>query len=157
MAEGLVVGIFPESDPKALESALSAQQLDLSKVKVVSSTLPADDGEESQLEFVDVIEDMEGNSLSDDMTQNVGVWDETGTSVPGVVGGRQPTLGEFTHSPDPSRRYFAVFPIPSDEVDNFTDAVNQGRAVVLYPDAGTNAQAIAAAFKAAGLRNVRSY
>jgi rhodanese-related sulfurtransferase len=76
--------------------------------------------------------------------------------VPGI-GGRQATLGEFAHPENASRRYFAAFPIPSDEVDNFGDAVNEGRAVVLYPDAGTNAQAIAAAFKAAGLRNVRSY
>ena len=58
MAEGLVVGIFPDSDPKALESALSAQQIDLSKVKVVSST--ARDADSTKLEFVDVIEDMEG-------------------------------------------------------------------------------------------------
>jgi hypothetical protein len=156
VAAGLVVGIFPQADPKALESALAAQQLDLSKVKVVSSTLPPGDAEASQLEFVDVIEDMEANSLSDDMTQGVGVWDETGTNVPGI-GGRQATLGEFAHPANASRRYFAAFPIPSDEVDNFGDAVNEGRAVVLYPDAGTNAQAIAAAFKAAGLRNVRSY
>jgi len=33
----------------------------------------------------------------------------------------------------------------------------EGRAVVLYPDAGADEQKIAAAFKAAGLQNVRSY
>ncbi|MBV8530971.1 MAG: hypothetical protein JO104_06610 [Candidatus Eremiobacteraeota bacterium] len=155
MAEGLVVGIFPESDAKAIENALSAQQIDLSKVKVVSGSAPEDDTS-SQLEFVDVIEDMESNSLSDDMTQGVGVWDETGTNVPGI-GGHQATLGEFSHSDTPSKRYFAAFDIPGDEVDNFGDAVDEGRAVVLYPDAGSNAQAIAAAFRAAGLRNVRAY
>jgi hypothetical protein len=154
VAAGLVVGIFPGSDPKALESALSAQQLDLSKMKVVSS-LPSDD-ESSQLEFVDVIEDMESNSLSDDMTQGVGVWDETGTNVPGL-GGKQQTLDNFRHSDSPTRQYFSGFQIPDDEVDNFGDAVAEGRAVVLYPDAGAGAPTIAAAFKAAGLRNVRSY
>ena len=35
MADRLVVGIYPDTDPKALESALAAQQLDLSKIKVV--------------------------------------------------------------------------------------------------------------------------
>jgi rhodanese-related sulfurtransferase len=154
VATGLVVGIFPEADAKALEGALSGQQIDLSKVKVVGGR--AEDPDESQLEFVDVIEDMESNSLSDEMTQGVGVWDETGTNVPGI-GGRQATLGEFTHYDLPHRRYFASFAIPEDEVENFSDAVADGRSVVLYPDAGSDAQKIAAAFKAAGLRNVRSY
>ena len=154
MAAGLVVGIFPGTDTKALESALSAQQLDLSKLKVVGGR--ADDEDESQLEFVDVIDDEETNSASDEMTQGTGVWDETGTSVPGI-GGRQATLESFRHPEGETRRYFAGFDIPSDEIENFNDAVADGRAVVLCPDAGSNAQAIAAAFKAAGLRNVRSY
>jgi ABC-type nitrate/sulfonate/bicarbonate transport system substrate-binding protein len=151
----LVVGIFPQSDPAALESALSAQQIDLSKVKVVGAA--PDAPESSQLEFVDVIEDMDSNSLSDDMTQGVGVWDETGTSVPGLGGGRQATLGDFRHPDHPAKRYFAAFSIPTDEVDKFGDALAEGRAVVLYPDAGASAESIAQAFRAAGLRNVRSY
>jgi hypothetical protein len=153
VAAGLVVGIFPEADAKTLEGALSAQQIDLSKVKVVAGR--AEDPDESQLEFVDVIEDMESNSLSDDMTQGVGVFDETGTNVPGL-GGREPTLESF-EEPEPSKRYFASFAIPDDEVDNFSDAVADGRAVVLYPDAGSDAEKIVAAFRAAGLRNVRAY
>jgi hypothetical protein len=158
VATHLVVGIFPESNPAALEGALSQHQIDLSKVKVVSSTAPDADTESSQLEFVDVIEDMESNSLADDMTKGTGVFDDSsGTDVPGI-GGRQATLGQFTHLASPSRRYFASYPIPDDEVDNFTDAVVDGRAVVLYPDAAdSDAQTIASAFKAAGLRNVRTY
>ncbi len=156
MAEGLVVGIFPDSDPKALESALSAQQIDLSKVKVVSST--ARDADSTKLEFVDVIEDMEGNSLADDMTKGLGIMgDAGGTGVPGLGGGRQVTLGSFAGSDTPSARYLAGFAIPDDEVGNFDDAIADGRAVVLYVDAGTAADTIAAAFKAAGLRHVRSY
>lgn len=153
MAAGLVVGIFPEADAKTLEGVLSAQQIDLSKVKVVAGR--AEDPDDSQLEFVDVIKDMESNSLSDEMTTGIGVWDETGTAVPGLVG-REATLDSFTHQ-EHSRRYFISFAIPDDEVDNFTDAVADGRAVVLYPDAGSDAEKIVAAFKAAGLRNVRAY
>jgi hypothetical protein len=150
----LVVGIFPQSDPAALESALSGQQIDLTKVKVVGAQ-PSDD-ESSDLEFVDVIEELNANERSDEMMQGVGVWDETGTGVPGL-GGRQATLESFTHRDSPSKRYFAAFDIPADEVDNFGDAVAEGRCVVLYPDAGTGADTIAQAFRAAGLRNVRSY
>jgi hypothetical protein len=138
-----------------LESALSAQQIDLSKVKVVSST--ARDTDSTQLEFVDVIEEMEGNSLSDDMTKGLGIMgDAGGTGVPGL-GGRQATLGSFARSDSPTARYLAGFAIPDDEVGNFDDAIGDGRAVVIYPDAGAAADTIAAAFKAAGLRHVRAY
>jgi hypothetical protein len=152
----LVVGIFPQSDPQALESALSTQQIDLSKVKVVSGS--SGDTQSSALEFVDVVADMESNSLSDDMTRGLGIMgDSGGTGVPGIGGGgRQATLDSFAHHGGASR-YLAGFAIPADEVDNFDQAVADGRAVVLYPDAGTDAQAIATAFRAAGLRNVRSY
>jgi len=154
VAEGLIVGIFPQSDPKALESALAAQKIDLSKVKVVSGS--AGDTDSTALEFVDVVEDMEGNSLSDDMTRGMGIMgDSGGTGVPGI-GGRQATLDSFSHHGATSR-YFSGFAIPPDEVDNFDQAVAEGRAVVLYPNAGADAQAVATAFRAAGLRNVRSY
>lgn len=157
MATRLVVGIFPESNPKALEAALSGQQIDFSKVKVVSST--AGGTESSQLEFVDVIADMESNSLADDMTKRTGVFDDSsgGTDVPGI-NSPEATLSSFTESDHPSRAYFASFAIPDDEIDNFADAVIEGRAVVLYCDAAdSNARTIASAFIAAGLRNVRTY
>jgi rhodanese-related sulfurtransferase len=47
--------------------------------------------------------------------------------------------------------------IPEDEIDNFNTAIEDGRAVVVYPNAGADEPAVAAAFKAAGLRNVRAY
>jgi rhodanese-related sulfurtransferase len=157
VASGLVVGIFSGTDPKALESALTAEQIDLSKVKVVSTNVADEDEGNSQLEFVDVIADMEDNSLSDDMTRGTGVLpDYGGTGVPGV-GGREQTLDSFRHHDDPTRVYLAGYDIPPDEVDNFGDAVGEGRAVVLYCDAGADVASIAAAFKAAGLRNVRTF
>jgi hypothetical protein len=157
VAAGLVVGIFPQSDPKALESALSAQHIDLSKVKVVSGAAGDAAAENSALEFVDVAAEMESNSLSDDMTRGMGIMgDSGGTGVPGI-GGRQATLDSFSSRGGASRQYLAAFAIPPDEVDNFDQAVADGRAVVLYPDAGTDIQNVAAAFRAAGLRNVRAY
>lgn len=156
MAQGLVVGIFPNSDPKALESALAAQNLDLSKVKVVSSAVRADEANASRLEFVDVIEDMEDNSFSDDMTKGMGIMgDAGGTGVPGI--GARPADLESLVEPEATKHYLAGYSIPDDEVENFDDAVGDGRAVVLYPNAGADEEAIATAFKAAGLRNVRAY
>ena len=158
MTTGLVVGIFPESDPQALERALSAQQIDPSKVKVVSAVVDRTDAASSQLEFVDVIADMESNSFSDEMMHGMGVLDDAGTGVPGLTsGGHQANLSDFNHHENATRQFLGGFDIPGDEVDNFGDAVVEGRAVVLYPDAGADAAKIADAFKAAGLRNVRSY
>lgn len=155
MAQGLVVGIFPGSDGSAIESALSAQQIDLSKVKVLrsaSASTEADD--ESELDFVDVAESMEGNSLSDDMTKGLGIMgDSGGTSVPM---GRDASLSQFT-SRSTARNYLAGLAVPGDEAENFNDAIEAGRAVIAYPDAGTDAATVANAFRAAGLRNVRTY
>jgi len=158
VAEGLVVGIFPASDPDVLESALSAQQVDLSKCKVVTANPPDEDAESLQLEFVDVIAEVDMNTRDEDLTQGSGVFDETGTSVPGLSsGGSRASLGSFSHHEAACRRYLAGFAVPDDEIENFGDAASEGRFVVLYPEAGPQAQAVAAAFKAAGLRNVRVF
>jgi len=151
VSQTLVVGIFPGSDPTEIENALSGQQIDLAKVKVVSRAR-SEQQDDSALHFMDVEEAMEHNSLSDDMTKGKGIMgDSGGTEVPGV-GGRGPTLAAFRHSARPS--YFGAWPIPEDEVDNFNGAVDEGRAVILYTAADGD---VASKFKAAGLRNVREY
>ena len=155
MAKGLVVGIFPGNDPAAIYKALTDQHVDLSQVKVVARERSEQAGDYN-LQFMDVEEAMLHNSWSDDMTKSMGIMgDSGGTSVPGVGGGRGPSLGAFTHSARPT--YLAAFAIPEDEVDNFNGAIDEGRAVVAYPNAGGDADKVAAAFKAAGLRNVRTY
>jgi hypothetical protein len=155
VSQGLIVGIFPSADPTAIQNALGAQNIDLSQVKVVSRTVTDDEGDDSGIHFMDVEEAMEQSLLSDEATHGHEIMEDSGgTSVPGL-GGRGPSLRSFTHAERPN--YLTAFPIPDDEVDNFNGAIDEGRAVVAYPGAGTNADAIAAAFKAAGLRNVRTY
>lgn len=158
MATGLVVGIFPSSDPSAIQSALGGQQIDLSKVKVVclepGST--EDFGEDGGLEFVDVEKAMEDNDFSDDMTKGMGIMgDGGGTSVPGLSAGN--SLSDFQPRSEAHHAYLTGVGIPEDEIDNFNEAIADGRAVIAYPEAGESAGAVATAFKAAGLRNVRSY
>ncbi len=160
MARGLVVGIFPGADPAAISSALSAAQIDGSKVKVLlkSSATGVEIPTDSELTFEDVFEDMEGNSLADDMTKGLGIMgDGGGTGVPGISGGRQASLGSFSSASEPAKNYVGSLAIPDDEADNFNEAIEDGRAVVIYADAGDDAGKISAAFKSAGLRNVRSY
>ena len=152
MSQGLVVGIFPGANPTEIEQALSGQQIDLTKVKVVSRSR-SEQQDDSSLHFMDVEEAMEHNSFSDDMTKGMGIMgDSGGTDVPGLGGSRGPSLSSFSHSARPS--YFGAWPIPDDEVDNFNGAIDEGRAVVLYTDADGD---VAAKFRAAGLRNVRQY
>jgi rhodanese-related sulfurtransferase len=156
VSQGLVVGIFPTSDSATIESALSAAQIDANKVKVIrlaSAASPAD--ESSELDFVDVVNNMESNSFSDDMTKGLGIMgDSGGTGVP--MGRSSASLGSFNSRAD-SANYLSGLAIPSDEVDNFNGAIEAGRSVVAYPDAGADADKIASAFKSAGLRNVRVY
>ena len=155
MSQGLVVGIFAGSDSAAIESALSAQQIDLSKVQVLrSASASTPEDEASELNFIDVVESMESNSLADDMTKGMGIMGDAGGT--GVPMGRDQSFASF-ESPGETNNYLGAFPVPDDEVQNFNDAIDDGRAVILYPDAGTDADKVAAAFHAAGLRNVRSY
>lgn len=153
MTQRLVVGIFPQPDSHAIETALAAQNIDLSKVKVVSTSAPG--GDSSNLTFVDVANEMESNSLADDLTQHTGVLNDTGTSVPGINSPPM-RLDSFESSAPEAPHYLAGFDVPDDEVDNFDEAIAEGRAVVLYADP-PDADAVSAAFRAAGLKNVRAY
>lgn len=157
MSQGLVVGIFPGNDSAAIESALSGQQIDLSKVTVLRSASAStpEDGS-SELNFIDVVEDMESNSLADDMTKGMGIMGDAGGT--GVPMGRDigPSLSSF-ESRGVTNNYLGGLSIPDDEAENFNEAIEAGRSVVAYPDAGADSDKIAASFRAAGLRNVRSY
>lgn len=155
MSQGLVVGIFPGNDSAAIESALSGQQIDLSKVKVLrSASASTPEDESSELDFIDVVETMESNSLSDDMTKGMGIMGDSGGT--GVPMGRGNSLSSFT-SRSATKNYLTGLSVPGDEAENFNEAIEAGRSVVAYPDAGADADKVAAAFRAAGLRNVRSY
>ena len=119
MAAGLVIGICSNSDTKALDDALSAQQIDLEKVKVFAAD--GDDLETSPLDFIEVFSETEYiTGLSDDMTRGTGVLaDSGGTNVPGLG---EPRFKAFFPDDGESKHYLAGFPVPVDEVENFDDA-----------------------------------
>lgn len=157
MSQGLVVGICTESDPAAISSALSGAQIDSNKVKVIRlASAGADPADDSEFDFIDVAANMESNSLADDMTKGMGIMgDAGGTGVP--MGRSSASLGSFSSHGATARNYLAGLAIPDDEIDNFNDAIEAGRSVIAYPDAGGDAANVASAFKGAGLRNVRIY
>jgi hypothetical protein len=154
----LVAGISPDHDVQAIEAALKAHEVDVAKVKVFTKT-PLEAHNESGLTFEYVLIDMEYNSLSDEMTKNMGTMgDAGGTGVPGLTSQdrQEMTVSSFSETeamPD----YLAGVAIPDDEVDNYNEAIEEGRAVATYQAANGDAAAAEAAFKAAGLKNVRSF
>jgi hypothetical protein len=88
------------------------------------------------------------------MMKGMGVLDDaSGTGVPM---GRNAPLTSFS-SREATKNYLSDLPVPQDEAENFNEAIAAGRAVVAYPDAGSDADKVAAAFRAAGLLNVRTY
>lgn len=153
MAQRLIVGIFPDSDGAAIESALIGARIDPGQATVVRRAGVSDDDSAPDLQFVDVVLEQEVNSYSDDMTKGMGIMGDGGGT--GVPMGRDASASSFATRPS-GPGYFSNSGIPDDEVDNFNDAVNEGRAVVLYRGAD-DADATATALRTAGLRNVRVY
>jgi hypothetical protein len=157
VAVGLVIGIYTGKDAGALESALTAAQVDPARVKVLTSAGACTESSGTSLHFVNVVTEVDTDAYADEMTRGTGVLpDSGGTSVPGL-GGPDQWSDIFVHHGGTTKHYLSAFPVPEDEVDNFDDAIDEGRSIVLYPDPGADAPKIAAAFKAAGLQNVRSY
>jgi hypothetical protein len=153
VAQRLIVGIFPDSDGAAIESALTSAQIDPGQARVVRRAGLAEDDSAPDLQFIDVVLEQEVNSYSDDMTKGMGIMGDGGGT--GVPMGRDASASSFATRPN-GPGYFSNSGIPDDEVDNFNDAVSEGRAVVLYSGA-VDAEATATALRAAGLRNVRVY
>ena len=154
----LVAGISPDHDVQAIEAALKAHDVDLAQVVVYTKT-PLEAHDESGLTFEYVVTDMEYNSLSDDQTKNMGTMgDAGGTGVPGLTSSDRPQMtvssfAEVEAAPD----YLNGVAIPDDEVDNYNEAIEEGRAVAVYEAANGDAAAAESAFKAAGLKNVRAF
>uniref|UniRef100_E6Q5Y8 Uncharacterized protein n=1 Tax=mine drainage metagenome TaxID=410659 RepID=E6Q5Y8_9ZZZZ len=156
VGQRLVVGIFPESDPKKIEVALTGQTgIDMGRLRVVTREAQSAAHDESTISFVHVREAQNSNDFSDDMTHGQGMMtDSGGTSVPGT-GSRGPSLGSLTRHGG-GVNYLAGVKIPGDQIDNFNDAIRAGRVVVLY-DANDDDAAALAGFNAAGLRNVKAF
>jgi hypothetical protein len=154
----LVAGISPDHDVQAIEAALTAHNIDVASVKVYTKT-PLEAHRESGLDFEYVIKDMDYNSLSDDETKNHGIMsDGGGTGVPGLTSSDRPDLtvssfAETEAAPD----YLSGVAIADDEVDNYNEAIEEGRAVAVYKVSNGDFTAAEAAFKAAGLKNVRAF
>ena len=159
MAGQLVVGIFPSSDVASLEAALgSASGIDRGRLSVVTADPKTQAHEDSFLNFMPIAEHPESQQVSPDITHGTGLLtDFGGTDVPGITDSREPSLTDFEEQ-DVVPHYLGSLPIPSDEVENYDEAISEGRAVVTYPVSSDAERAqVQQALRAAGLRNVQAF
>jgi hypothetical protein len=93
VAQRLIVGIFPDNDGAAIESALTSAKVDPTQATVVRKASGVDDDPDYDLQFVDVVLEEEVNSFSDDMTKGMGIMGDGGGT--GVPMGRDQSASEF--------------------------------------------------------------
>ena len=157
MGQRLIVGIYPESDPKKIEAALTGQTgIDMGRLRVVTRDAQSADHDESTISFVHVREAQNSNDFSDDMTHGQGMMtDSGGTGVPGG-NSRGPSLGSLSNRGS-AVNYLAGVKIPGDQIDNFNDAIGAGRVVVLYDASDEAAADAVSTFCSAGFRNVKAF
>ena len=153
MADRLVVGIFPTCDPAALQQAVSAQStLDPSRLRVLTNDDRTKSHEDSGLHFVHVIQEERELERDGRLTHDTGIIsDFGGPGVPGINWGA-PLSTFFTGE---SEHLMATLGIPDDEAENFSDAIEAGRCVVVY-NAGEDTDSAVAALRGAGVSNVHT-
>jgi hypothetical protein len=158
MASQLIVGIFPSTDAAALGKALSgAPGLDRERLRIFMADSGAAPPQDASLQYTLLKPDVE-EELSPELTHGTGLLtDFGGTDVPGVTDSRRQSLTDFAEEQE-FPNYLGFLAIPDDEVDNYNEALAEGRSVVAYSvesdSEGAEAQR---ALRAAGLRNVERF
>lgn len=144
MADVLVAGIAPTSDPAELERILvKCASLDTGRFAVVTKAQMTKKMDESPINFVS--SPKAGMSTGSD-----------GTGVPGM-GGRTMSLSQFVGAGANVPNYLANFPINVDVAQNYNIAIDEGRSVVTFRATGDEAESVAAQFRDCGLRNVKLF
>lgn len=145
MAEYLVTGIAQTGDAELVAQMLAGSQLDethLSTVSKSSAQSRAGGGEH-----------LGAPSLSSSSTIMTG---STGTSVPGISGSHASLSSPTGHGVVAD--YLGGLPlIPPEQAEHFNIAIAEGRTLVMYKAAPEEAAQVEAAFRVAGLRNVKVF
>ena len=159
MASQLLVGIYPSTEVASLEGALeNAAGVDVNKVSVAVAEPRTPEHEESFIEFWHVASENTVPGPIDEMVHGTGyITDFGGTDVPGITGSHRQSLTDF-EEPEEVPNYLGALPVPADEMEDYNEAISEGRSVIVYtvPSADEAASA-KAELSAAGFRNVRSF
>jgi len=144
-----VTGIVPTSDVSELEKILGGvPNIIHSKLTVITKSDETEEHEESFLNFLHV----GGITGNDTIMTGSG-----GTGVPGI---NRDSVSLGYASTERSTQAFEAFEelvIPSDEIGNYYDALDEGRVVVAYECSDADTNAVEAAMKQAGVHRVRTY
>lgn len=143
MGEHLVTGIASSSDAQQLQQTLIERcGVDGGRVTIYTkrsaAAAGADDPHNARFGSDAVI--MSGSG---------------GTGVPGMSSGNASLSSLLTGSH--VRNYIGSLSIPRDVAENYNIAIDEGRAVVAYKARAEEAAPAAEAFRACGLRNVKSF
>jgi hypothetical protein len=156
MAEHLVTGIAQSSDPEHLENALPDPPVNPDKVAIITKDSPTDMHHESVLTFMHV---GQGHPTTDVQHEVIAGGEAILTNfgdpqVPNISSDNR-YIGFFAepHIID----HLADYAIPQDQVQNYNDAIEAGRSVVLYKAEPAEAPAVEQQFKDAGLKNVKTF
>jgi hypothetical protein len=156
VAEHLVTGIAQTSSPEHLEDALVKEHVDTSKLAVITKDEPTDLHHESVLNFMHVGQDHATSDLDHEVITG-GTSILTNISEPQVpnISSDSRYIGFFAepHIID----HLAEYAIPQDQVQNYNDAIEAGRSVVVYKAEPTEAPTVEQTFKDAGLKNVKTF
>lgn len=149
-----VTGIAPTQDVSKLESMLGGiAGIDREKFIAITNEEPTEEHEESFIDFIHVNQFDERYEGSLPADSHIYEGDDS-SNVPGITRS-EPSMHGFLSHPH-FVRHVGNLPIPEDEVDNYNDAIDDGRAVIAYPADGNGTQ-IEAAFRTAGLAHVKTF
>ena len=156
MAEHLVTGIAQSSNPEHLETALENPPVNPEKVAVITKDAPTDLHHESMLTYMHV---GQGHPTSDVQHEVITGGESILTNfgdpqVPNISSDSR-YVGFFAepHIID----HLADYAIPQDQVQNYNDAIEMGRSVVVYKATPGEAPEVEQKFKDAGLKNVKTF
>ena len=156
MAEHLVTGIAQSSDPEHLETALTNPPVNPEKVAVITKDAPTDMHHESSLVYMHVGQDHPTSDVQHDViTGGASILTNFGDPQVPNISSDSRYVGFFAepHIID----HLADYAIPQDQVQNYNDAIEAGRSVVVYKAEPAESPAVEQQFKDAGLKNVKTF
>ncbi len=150
-----VTGIVPTENVSELESMLGSMPgIDRSKLSVITTAEPTREHADSFLNFIHAgapeIESATMGRIGGDAIMT----GSGGTGVPGLTNSGSSVNILFN---DRVTQHIGSLPIPDDEVENYSEALEDNRCVIAYDCSGGDASAAEAAFHSAGARKVKTF
>ena len=146
----VVTGISQDANVEAVEKALRDAGLSVEPLSVYVAGDEASGTVDAHSSFVY----MGNDSIRDMLARgSAGIYSSGGGNVPGI---ELSSSSEY-FAPETVTNELSELDIPDSEIENYEEAMDAGHGVVAYFARPETLSAIEGAFRAAGLRNVRTY